>query len=102
MKTLLITFLALISFINVENQEDIKNITATFDGFENGIYTFSDTDNEIYYFNRIDASVNEKYDLTGLDFVGDKFNISYKIELEEVNDDESTIFHTIMNLKLER
>lgn len=100
MKTLAITIFALISFINVENQSNIKEITATFNGFENGIYTFSDANNELYYFNRIDDVVTEKFDLTGLDFEGDNFKISYKIELEDTDDDNKEIVHIIVGLEL--
>lgn len=100
MKTLAITIFALISFLNVENKADIKVITATFNGFENGIYTFSDANNELYYFNRIDDTVTEKFDLTGLDFEGDKFKISYKIELEDTEDDNKEIVHIIVGLEL--
>lgn len=100
MKTLLITFLTLITFFNTEKIEEIKTITATFDGYENGIYSFSDADKEIYYFNRIEDTVSKKFDLTGLDFVGDNFKISYRIELEDTKTNKKEIVHTIVSLNL--
>lgn len=96
----MITFFTLIAFFNVEKQEDVKIITATFNGFENGIYTFIDTDKETHYFNRIEDSVSENFDLTGLDFVGDNFKISYKIGLEETKTDKKDILHIIVSLNL--
>lgn len=97
----MITFFALIAFYsNVDTQEDVKIIKATYDGYENEIYTFIDSDKETYYFNRMDAAVKEKFDLTGLDFVGDNFEISYKIGLEETKTDKKEIVHIILNLNL--
>jgi hypothetical protein len=100
MKTLIIAFFALSALINLEKQEEIFVITATFDRYEDEIYYFTDENKASIEFTEIEESVRAKYDLTGPDFEGDNFKVSYRIDMEEDEDGETEVFKTIVDLEL--
>ncbi|TXE07043.1 hypothetical protein FUA26_12525 [Seonamhaeicola algicola] len=90
MKTICILLLALISFKNTNTTQDLKTAKAIFDGYEDGTYYFTDSeDDEKYYsFEKIDESILKTYDLTSKKYDGKVFNITYKIESEKDEFDE--------------
>ena len=100
MKTLFIVFFALTTLINSEKQEDVKVIKAMFDKYEDELSYFTDENNVNYEFKEIEDSASEKYDLTGLDFEGDNFVVSYKITTEEDEDGETEVFKIIVDLEM--
>lgn len=100
MKPLIIALFVLTSLINSEKQEDIKVIKATFDKYEEEIFYFTDENNITHEFNKIEDTASEKFDLTGPDFEGDNFEVSFKIITEEDEDGETEVFKTIFDLEL--
>lgn len=77
-----------------QNTENTKIIVGVFDGFdeEDGymftINTTEDDSEEVMYFTDIDETVLENYNLKSTNFEGKKFEITYKINVFEDEDEE--------------
>ncbi len=78
MKTL-ITLFTLLSLVYVKDQETL-GIKATFDGHEEGFYYFTDTNDNSFFFEGVEAAASEKYSLTKKKYIGKTFDITYKVE----------------------
>ena len=78
MKTL-ITIVTLLSFVFIKDQET-RSIKATYDGYEEGFYYFTDTNDNSFFFEGEEAAATKKYNLTKKKYIGKKFNITYKVE----------------------
>lgn len=101
MKTIFITLLAFISIVGLGINQDKITIKATFDGYEDEVFYFTDEDENSYEFQKIDPTASNKYDLKDEKFNGKIFEVIYTIETDlDENDDENTIF-TIFDLKQE-
>lgn len=99
MKALFITLLALISLVGLETNQDKITMKATFDGYEDETFYFTDEEESSYEFQKIDPVAIKKYDLNDDKFKGKKFEVTYTIETDlDENDDEYTIY-TILDLK---
>jgi hypothetical protein len=95
--TILLFALAMMSsVIATKHTEELK---LTYDGYEDGVYYFSEDDNS-YEFQNIEPKVLEKYDLKSEKYVGEKFNTTYKIEIKKDDDDEEYETWTILKLEL--
>lgn len=99
MKTL-ITLFTLVSLVFAKNQETL-NIKATYDGYEEGFYYFTDYNDNSFYFEGVDAAAKEKFDLTKKSFIGKKFNITYKVETTKGEYGEEYYASIIVDLVLE-
>lgn len=100
MKTLFIAFLAFVSIIAVEKDQDKMIVNATFDGYEEATYYFSGTDEISYEFQKVDSVASTKYNLQDVQYKGKKFEVTYALETDlDENDDEYSIY-TILDLKL--
>ncbi|MFD0760460.1 hypothetical protein ACFQZW_00025 [Lutibacter aestuarii] len=100
MKTLL-TIVAFISLITVKNTQDNLTVKAAFDGFEEGYYYFSDTDDNTYSFEEINEETSKKYNLTEEKYIGKNFKITYKIVTKTDEYDEEYEAYVIVNLEME-
>ncbi|MHB1146633.1 MAG: hypothetical protein ACYC01_03450 [Lutibacter sp.] len=99
MKTL-ITLFTLVSLVFAKNQETLT-IKATYDGYEEGFYYFTDYNDNSFYFEGVDAAAKEKFDLTKKSFIGKKFNITYKVETTKGEYGEEYYASIIVDLVLE-
>jgi hypothetical protein len=99
MKTL-ITLFALLCFISVKSQETLS-IKAIFFGYEEGFYYFTDYNDNSFFFEGADAAAKEKFDLTKNNFIGKKFNVTYKVETTKGEYGEEYYASIIMDLVLE-
>jgi len=100
MKTLFISLLAIISFVGLETNQDEITIKATFDGYEEETFYFTEEEESSYEFQKIDPVASNKYNLQDDKFKGKKFEVTYMTETDlDENDDEYTIY-TILDLKL--
>ncbi|MBU2938580.1 hypothetical protein KO494_03410 [Lacinutrix sp. C3R15] len=97
MKTLLIAFFALSTFISIQ---DTETIYATFDGMENEVYYFSDEADTTHVFDAIADEAAKKFDLTNERFNGKTFKITYSTEtiMDEMDDQIEVL--TIENLEI--
>ncbi|WBU89092.1 hypothetical protein [Cellulophaga omnivescoria] len=85
MKTLSIVLFALATAVTT--LVSTESVTATYDGFENETYQFSDEDGATLEFQGLSSEALGKYDLTDESFKGKTFIITY--ESETVVDDET-------------
>jgi hypothetical protein len=100
MKTLFITLFAFISLNGLQTNQDKITVNATFDGYEDETYYFTDEEDGVYEFQKIDSVASSKYDLQNAKFKGEKFEVTYTIETDlDENDDEYSLY-TILDLKL--
>lgn len=76
---ILITLFTLMSLVFTKNQETL-NIKATYDGYEEGFYYFTDEKDNSFFFEGAETAASEKYDLIGKRFIGKTFDITYKVE----------------------
>ena len=98
MKILSILLFTVIMMSNTVESNYTEVIGATYDGYEDEIYYFSD-DEDTYEFKNIDAKILKMYDLTSEKYNGQDFNITYKIE-KKTYDEEVYEIWTISKLEL--
>lgn len=75
----LITLFTLVSLVFAKNQENL-HIKATYDGYEEGFYYFTDEKDNSFFFEGAETAASEKYNLIGKRFIGKTFDITYKVE----------------------
>ncbi|MFD2541512.1 hypothetical protein ACFSSB_04210 [Lacinutrix gracilariae] len=97
MKTLLIAFFTISTFITLQDNETIY---ATFDGMENEVYYFSDEAKTTHAFDRISDKASGKFDLTNSKFIGKTFKITYSTETISDNMDDQIEVLIIENLQI--
>jgi len=101
MKTLgILLFVWITSIGSIEKDQETVTIQATFDGYTEGIYSFTENDELLYEFQKIEDAASTKYDLTEDQYIGKTFNVTYTIETEIDNDDEEYQVYSIVDLKL--
>lgn len=80
----------------IKNTETLK---ATYDGYEEGIFYFSD-DDDTYEFKSADPKVLKAYDLMSEKYEGQDFNITYEIQKKTDEDEEEYEEWVITKLEL--
>jgi len=98
MKILSILLFSLM-MMNNTTTKNTATLKATYDGYEDGIYYFSD-DDDTYEFKNADPKVLKAYDLTSQKYEGQSFNITYEIQKKTDEDDEEYEEWTISKLEL--
>ncbi|TCI93700.1 hypothetical protein [Tenacibaculum sp. M341] len=98
MKTILVGIF-FIMFLNFSKQEEIKTLSASFDGYEQDVYYFSHDDN-IYNFEGIEPEVLNSFDLKDESHIGKSFIISYKEKEITIDDEQIYLAWIITELKL--
>ncbi|MGB2758902.1 MULTISPECIES: hypothetical protein [Maribacter] len=97
MKSLLIVLFVAVSSFTTFGQ-DTGTMNATYEGYSNGVYSFTDDEGEIVEFNNVTNEVSSKYDLTSQKFVGRQFSITFTVDSELDEDDEEIQVSTIVDL----
>ena len=98
---ILITLFTLVSLFSVKDQENLT-IKATFNGYEEGFYYFTDKEDYSFFFEGQEASSAEKYNLTNnKKYIGKTFNITYKVETTTGEYGEEYYASIIVQLVLE-
>jgi len=100
MKTLAIILVTFTTLLGIEKVQDKITIKATFDGYQDEIYFFSDADEGAYEFQSIDSVASKKYDLSDEKFKGKVFEVTYSTEFDIDDNDEEYTLYTILDLKL--
>lgn len=100
MKTLFISLMLVVSSLTTVPSQETEKMTATFDGYEDGTYYFTDSDGYSTEFNQLSNEARKLYDLSTEEFVGSTFVITYTSETEVDDLDEEIIVTTIIDLKL--
>ena len=88
MKTIFLGLISIMMFVSIGQEQTNKTVTATYDGYEDGVYTFSNGENEIYDFEKVDPEVLKKFNLKTDKYVKKKFKITYKEETFKEKDGE--------------
>lgn len=97
MKTLFVLF-TIVSLAVGKNSNVPVTMNATYDGFDDGFYYFTD-DNEIgFYFDAINEESLRKYKLLDEDLIGESFRITYKIENKK--DKNGKMYQSFIIIKL--
>jgi len=78
----LITLFTLVSLFTVKQETETITINATFDGYEDETYYFTDDEDETYYFQGVEVldEASKKYDLKDPIYNGKSFKVSYQIQ----------------------
>ncbi len=97
MKTL---FIALFAFINISVNVTTETVEATYDGFEEETYYFSDEDEITHSFDSVSKEAASQYDLMDATYKGKKFKITYVTTTEVNEDDEEYDAHHITELEM--
>ena len=104
MKTFVL--ICMMTLFGVTNNSTVvsEEIAAKYQGFDGEFYTFTDSSNIPWEFDRIAPNVLETYDLSDDQYLNKRFKITYQIlsELDE-NDDEVEVYQiqtlTLLNDK---
>jgi len=102
MKTIFLGLFSMIMFVATGQQKE-KTIIATFSGYEEGVYSFSNSDDEVFEFEKINANILKDFDLKSEKYLNKKFKITYKeetIKVEEDGNEEEYEVWTITKLEL--
>ncbi len=99
MKTLFISLLLVVTSLSKTLPQETETMTATFDGYEEGTYYFTDSDGYSNEFSHLSNAAKKVYDLTTDNFVGSIFQITYTSEIEIDDSDEEININTIVALK---
>jgi hypothetical protein len=100
MKTLLVSiFLVVASFTNLIGQET-ETMTGTFNGYEDGVFNFTDTDGYSMEFNHISNEAKAMIDLTQDQYIGKLFQVTFTSETEVDDEDEEMTSNTIVGIKV--
>lgn len=98
MKKLIIALVAFLSFSFNSPFQSNKQLNAMFEGVNDGVYYFVDSNDESYEFVIIDETILKKYDLSNNELLIDKsFNIVYEI----VSDEDGIEDYVILSLSEE-
>ena len=88
MKTLLIALFFITSFQTPNTALEVVTLQATYDGYYEGTYNFTDSEEETYYFDSIDNEISKKFNLKEDSlFEGKKFKISYITVVDQYEDE---------------
>lgn len=101
MKTIFMGLFSILMFVSIENNQETKTITATFDSYEDDIYYFSKANEEYYSFEKINKDVLKKFDLKSDKYINKKFKITYKEELQSEDDEDIDDYEVLRIVKLE-
>ncbi|WP_420573654.1 hypothetical protein [Kordia sp.] len=96
------TITIIISTVAVFFMTTYQNTTveATYDGYEDGVYYFTDSNDETLEFQEVDKNVLKVYDLMSKKFENKNFNVTYKTVEEEDEEGDSYTTYVITALKL--
>jgi hypothetical protein len=97
MKTLIVLF-TIASLAFGKNTQESITMNATFDGFDDGFYYFTDEEDTNFYFETINAESLKQYELSDEDFIGKSFKVTYKIENK--TDESGDLYESYAILKL--
>lgn len=100
MKTILLGLFSMVVLNSFGQEQQNKTVTAVFVGYEDGIYYFSNDEDDSYDFEKIDAKVLKTFNLNDKKYLNKKFKITYKEEkVEDENEEEYEIW-VIVKLEL--
>ncbi|SNR67289.1 hypothetical protein [Lutibacter flavus] len=99
MKTLLVLF-TIVSLSFGKNTQETITMNASFDGYEDGFYYFTDEEDNNFYFETVNKESLEKYKLSGEEFIGRSFEVTYKIETKTDEFEEQYESYSIVKLIL--
>lgn len=97
MKSILIVLFVAISSLTTFGQ-DTSTMNATYEGYINGAYVFTDSEGDSVEFNNAVSAVTSMYDLNSQKFIGKQFSITFTIDSELDEDDEEIQVSTIVEL----
>ncbi|MDV7140873.1 hypothetical protein R3X28_18420 [Maribacter sp. TH_r10] len=100
MKTLFISLFLIVNGLGGAIVQESEKITATYEGFEDGTYYFTDNDGFSNEFQHVTEGVLESYDLTDEMYKGKLFIVTYISEVETDDLDEEITVNTITELKI--
>lgn len=87
-------------FTSSENNQAKEKIKATFIGYADGIYNFTDENDYTIEFEHIQKPVLARYDLSTDEFKGKLFIITYETDLEEDEEGDEISTNIIIDLEL--
>lgn len=99
MKTILLGLFSIVMFVSYGQEQENKTVTATFNGYEDGIYYFSDGEDGSYEFEKVDTEVLKAFNLKSEEFIDQQFKITYKEEKYE--DEDGIEYETWVIVQLE-
>lgn len=94
-----VLFLTLTSLTSVYSQ-DAEKMDATYVGYEDGVYVFTDNDGYRAEFSTISDEASKRYDLTDPMYVGKQFILTFTVDTELDEDDEEVQVSTIVTLMM--
>lgn len=100
MKTVLLAMLLTASSISNLMVQETEKTVATYVGYEDDFYNFTDKDGYSIEFHHISDEALKSYELSDKKYIGKKFQITFitETETDELNEDINT--NTIVALKL--
>ena len=93
---LLITLTSLTTMMSQETE----TVKATFNEYADGIYHFTDKDDYSMEFEYVEQGVLAQFNLSGEQFKGKLFIVTFQADIEEDQDGEEIAVNTIVSLKL--
>ena len=100
MKAILISVFLLITTMNGLTVQETESMAGTFNGYEDSIFSFTDTDGYSMEFNHISDEAKVTIDLTDNKYIGKLFQVTFTSESEIDDQDEEMTVNTITAIKI--
>ncbi len=98
MKTIGIAFFVLVSSFFTPVQDEIETITATYVGFADGEYYFTQQDGKEITFQGVKESARGIYDLMSNKYTDEKFEVEYSTKILREGGERPFYFHIITKI----
>lgn len=103
-----ILFVSTVTFSQVEDDIELEELVAVYDGFNEELDTYQFVVNYIedgiemtdnYEFKILNSTISDKYNLISDEFIGKSFQIKYTVTVEsEITDDGNEEFHEVYTM----
>ena len=100
MKAILIPIFFVITTNTNFTGQETESMAGTFNGYEDSIFNFTDTDGYSMEFNHISDEAKDMVDLTDDKYIGKLFQVTFTSESEIDDQDEEMTVNTITAIKM--
>ncbi len=100
MKILLVSIFLMVSSISNLIGQETESFSGTFNGYENSVFIFTDTDGYDMEFQHMTDEAMAMIDLTDDEYIGKLFQVTFTSETEIDDQDEEITINTITAIKV--
>lgn len=100
MKAILISIFLMMTTMTGLTVQETESMAGTFNGYEDSIFSFTDTDGYSMEFHHVSDEAKATIDLTDDQYIGKLFQVTFTSEIEMDDEDEEIAINTITAIKI--